>query len=43
VPYMLVVGDSEEESAQVAVRRHGAGDIGAMRPAELAQKIAKEA
>jgi threonyl-tRNA synthetase len=42
VPYMLVVGDSEQESAEVAVRRHGEGDIGAMRPAELAQKIAKE-
>ncbi len=28
VPYMLVVGDSEEESGEVAVRRHGEGDQG---------------
>ena len=27
VPYMLVVGDKEEEQAGVSVRRHGEGDI----------------
>jgi threonyl-tRNA synthetase len=42
VPYMLIVGDSEQESGQVAVRRHREGDIGAMGPAEVAQKIGKE-
>ena len=30
VPYMLVVGDKEQQSAQVSVRRHGEGDLGAM-------------
>ena len=29
VPYLLVVGDSEAESGEVAVRRHGEGDQGA--------------
>ena len=29
-PYMLVVGDKEEEQAGVSVRRHGEGDIGLM-------------
>jgi threonyl-tRNA synthetase len=28
VPYMLVVGDAEEEGERVAVRRHGEGDLG---------------
>ncbi len=28
VPYMLVVGDAEEEGGRVAVRRHGEGDLG---------------
>jgi threonyl-tRNA synthetase len=42
VPYMLIVGDSEQASGQVAVRRHREGDIGAMSPAEVAQKIGKE-
>jgi threonyl-tRNA synthetase len=28
VPYMLVVGDAEEEGDRVAVRRHGEGDLG---------------
>jgi threonyl-tRNA synthetase len=27
-PYMLVVGDKEEEASRVAVRRHREGDIG---------------
>ena len=31
VPYMLVVGDREVESGEVAVRRHGEGDLGADR------------
>jgi len=29
VPYMLIVGDKEEESGQVAVRRRDQGDLGA--------------
>ncbi len=35
-PYMLVVGDSEEASGQVGVRRHGEGDRGAMGAADFA-------
>jgi threonyl-tRNA synthetase len=30
IPYLLVVGDSEVESGEVAVRRHGEGDRGAV-------------
>ena len=30
VPYMLVVGDSEQQGGEVAVRRHGHGDEGAV-------------
>jgi threonyl-tRNA synthetase len=39
IPYMLVVGDEEERSAKVAVRRHGEGDLGLMSPAEAAETI----
>jgi len=28
IPYMLVVGDREQESGQVAVREHRRGDVG---------------
>jgi threonyl-tRNA synthetase len=28
VPYMLVVGDQEQEEGRVAVRRHREGDLG---------------
>jgi len=30
VPYMLIIGEKEQENGQVAVRRHGQGDLGVM-------------
>lgn len=30
VPYMLIVGEKEQENGQVSVREHGAGDLGQM-------------
>lgn len=30
IPYMIIVGEKEQELNQVAVRRHGEGDLGAM-------------
>lgn len=29
-PFMLVVGEKEEETNSVSVRRHGEGDLGSM-------------
>jgi threonyl-tRNA synthetase len=43
IPYMLVVGDREEESGGASVRRHGEGDAGLMTAAELADRISNEA
>ncbi len=37
-PFMLVVGDREQEGGQVAVRSHDEGELGAMTPAELAER-----
>ena len=42
VPYMLVVGDKEQEADQVAVRRHREGDIGAMATGEFAEQALHE-
>src|ERR671914_273642 len=42
VPYMLVVGDQEQEAGAVAVRRHREGDQGAEPVAEFAQRLADE-
>jgi threonyl-tRNA synthetase len=42
VPYMLVVGDHEQEAGAVAVRRHREGDQGAEPVAEFAQRLADE-
>ena len=42
VPYMLVVGDSEQEERKVAVRRHREGDLGAVPVAEFARRALEE-
>ena len=35
VPYMLIVGEKEQESNSVSVRRHGEGDLGTMTVGEF--------
>jgi len=42
VPYMLVVGDREVESGQVAVRHRDHGDLGADDLANLVTRLNKE-
>jgi threonyl-tRNA synthetase len=42
VPYMLVVGDSEEDDRQVAVRRHREGDLGAATVSDFAARVREE-
>jgi threonyl-tRNA synthetase len=41
-PYMLVVGDREQEGGTVAVRSHDQGDLGAMTIAALARRLQAE-
>ncbi|MDP8943627.1 MAG: threonine--tRNA ligase [Actinomycetota bacterium] len=41
-PYMLVVGDREQENDQVAVRRHRVGDQGAEPLADFSERVARE-
>ena len=41
-PYMLVVGDREQESGEVSVRSHAEGDLGAMPLPEFAARIERE-
>ena len=49
VPYMLIVGEKEQENEQVSIRKHGAGDLGSISidsfiqnfKAELADIISK--
>jgi threonyl-tRNA synthetase len=43
IPYMLVVGDKEQQAGSVAVRQRSAGDLGAMPVAELAALLDREA
>ena len=42
VPYMLVVGDKEQEVNAVGVRKRGEGDVGQMNLTEFANKIEEE-
>ena len=42
LPYMLIVGDTEQEEHKVAVRRHGEGDQGAVPAQEFARRAAEE-
>jgi threonyl-tRNA synthetase len=42
LPYMLIVGDTEQQEHKVAVRRHGAGDQGAVPAQEFARRAAEE-
>ena len=41
-PYMLVVGDREQEAGAVAVRGHDEGELGAMPVAEFAERVRGE-
>jgi threonyl-tRNA synthetase len=41
-PYMLVLGDKEEEQGAVSVRSHEEGDVGAMSLDEFASLLSKE-
>ena len=42
VPYMLVLGDREQETGAVSVRSHDQGDLGSVEIAELEQRLRGE-
>jgi threonyl-tRNA synthetase len=42
IPYMLVIGDQEAQEGKVAVRKHGAGDQGAMDVDDFILALSKE-
>jgi threonyl-tRNA synthetase len=39
VPFMLIVGEKEEQAGSVSVRRHGQGDLGSMTIEEFIKKF----
>jgi len=42
IPYMIIVGEKEQEQNLVAVRRHGEGDLGSMALTEFIEMFNKE-
>lgn len=42
IPYMLIVGEKEQESGEVSIRKHGEGDKGSMKISNFAALLVKE-
>ncbi len=42
IPYLLVIGEKEESSGQVSVRRQGKGDQGVMKLKDFAESLVRE-
>jgi threonyl-tRNA synthetase len=42
VPYMIIVGEKEQNSENISVRQHKKGDIGAFKMSDFIDKLAKE-
>jgi threonyl-tRNA synthetase len=42
IPYMLVVGEKEEENGTLSVRKHGVGDLGVMSVEAFSEQLIKE-
>jgi threonyl-tRNA synthetase len=42
IPYLLIVGEKEENEGTVSVRKQGQGDLGSMKPEEFAELVRKE-
>jgi len=42
IPYMLIVGEKEQEAGTVSVRRHQEGDLGSMSTADFVKMVEAE-
>lgn len=42
IPFMLIVGDSEEKDETISVRRHGGDDLGTIRISDFAHLVTRE-
>ena len=42
IPYMLVVGEKEAAEGTVSVRKHGEGDLGALKLEDFAKRLQEE-
>jgi len=42
IPYILVVGDKEEKSKSVRVRKRGKGDVGEVKIEKFLEKVKRE-
>ncbi|MCB9251793.1 MAG: threonine--tRNA ligase [Flavobacteriales bacterium] len=42
IPFMLIIGEKEQENNEVSVRLHGKGDLGKMKPEEFIEYFKKQ-
>jgi threonyl-tRNA synthetase len=42
IPYMVIVGEKEQEQKKVSIRKHGEGDIGSMSVSEFVEMFKNE-
>lgn len=42
IPYMLVVGEKEEQTGMISIRKHGIGDLGPKKVESFIEDIKKE-
>ena len=42
IPYLLIVGEKEQENGEISVRKQGEGDQGSMKIANFAEKLTQE-
>jgi threonyl-tRNA synthetase len=42
IPYLLIVGEKEQENGEISVRKQGEGDKGSMKIANFAKSLAQE-
>ena len=42
IPYMLIVGEKEQENGEVSVRKQGQGDQGSMKISTFVEQIAQD-
>jgi threonyl-tRNA synthetase len=41
IPFMLIVGEKEQQEGKISVRKHGEGDLGSLSPAEFVSYFKK--
>jgi threonyl-tRNA synthetase len=42
IPFMIIVGEKEEEESKISIRKHGQGDLGSMEVKDFVNLVSEE-